>query len=292
MRSRRVPAAVALVTGLSLVLPALATAHRPSGPPAEITQTVTGRQLATDVAGRHASLGVRVRADDLRVWRLGPGDYLIGKSMPRNLRTSTQATSDGSIELSISFDTEPAQIREISQATSAGTVAASWSWRSQGCFTRRQTSFGYIDSCYAIHKLTGESDPRDFYKLEQYGTVGAKLLGKIYDGSLAAVKSAASAPMSWIDWSPRGSISGSCTGIPLSVSALGVGFSASGVMCERWNIFKGTAAGQFREEWSCGCIIPFGQPYPNSREIDYLQAISVGNGRLAQWTLSATFRAQ
>jgi hypothetical protein len=292
MRSRRVLAAVAVVSGLSLVLPALATAHPPSGLPADITQTATGRQLATEVAGRHANLGVRVRADDLRVWRLRPGDYLIGKSMPLNLTTSAVTTSDGAIELAMTFDTDPARSQTISRTTSAATLAASWRWMSQGCFTRLQNAFGYIDSCYAIHKLTGESDPRDFYKLEQYGTVGAKLLGKIYDGSLSAAKSAASSAMSWIDWSPRGNLSGNCVTIPLSVTALGVGFNASGVMCERWNIFKGAAAGQFREEWSCGCLLPFGQPYPNAREIDYLQAISVANGRLAQWTISASFRAQ
>jgi len=290
MRSRRLLAAVVLVSGLSLVLPALATARPPSGSPAEITQTATGRRLATDVAGRHARLGVPVRADELRVWRLGPGDYLIGTSMPRNLRTSAVATADGAIELSMAFDTEPLRSQSISSTTSAGTQAA-WRWVSQGCFSRIQNVFGYIDSCYAVHRLTGESDPRDFYKLEQYGTVGAKLLGKIYDGSLSAAKSAASAAMSWIDWSPRGSLSGSCVTVPLSVSALGIGFSASGVMCERWNIYKAAAAGQFREEWSCGCIVPFGQPYPNAREIDYLQAISVGGGKLAQWTLSASFRA-
>ncbi len=142
------------------------------------------------------------------------------------------------------------------------------------------------------HGLAGETDPRDFYQLEQYGTLGAAPFGKIYSGFLEAQQASGSAPMRWIDWSPRGSLSGSCAIIPLQVSALGVTIGASGLMCEHWYIYKYTAAGHFKEEWSCGCIWPFGQPYPNTREIDYMQAISVPNGGLPRWTLSAGFLAQ
>lgn len=293
MRARRLLATTALVSALSLALPALATARPPIGAPSDITSTSKGHDLAAEVAARHEALGVKVRAADLRVWRLGPGDYLVGRTLPRNLTTATHTTADGATEYSMTFDTELAEASAnvANLTTEAGTLAATWTWQSQGCFTRLQNASGYLDSCYALHKLTGESDPKDYYKLEQYGTVAAKQGGKIYDGSLSAVKASSSSAMSWIDWSPRGTLSGSCQGVPLSVSALGVSFSASGVMCERWNIYKGSAAGQFKEEWSCGCIVPFGQPYPNAREIDYLQAVSVANGGHAVWTLSATFRA-
>jgi hypothetical protein len=63
-------------------------------------------------------------------------------------------------------------------------------------------------------------------------------------------------------------------------------------MCERWNVYKYADAGHFKEEWSCGCIFPFGQPYPNVREIDYLQTVSVANGRYVEWTLTAGFLAR
>jgi hypothetical protein len=98
--------------------------------------------------------------------------------------------------------------------------------------------------------------------------------------------------MAWIDWSPRGSRSGSCTTLPLSVAALGIPYVSSVTACERYNIDKGAAAGQFKVEWSCGCVYPFGQPYPNTRELDYLQAVSVANGGFAQWSISAGFLAR
>jgi hypothetical protein len=121
--------------------------------------------------------------------------------------------------------------------------------------------------------------------------VSAGPLAKIYEGWLSAVKGPGSGSMAWVDWSPRGDLSGSCRGIPLSVSALGVGISASGVMCEHWNITKGSAAGTFQQAWNCGCIWPLGQPWPNDREIDYMQAVSVPNGKPVVWTLSAGFTA-
>jgi hypothetical protein len=98
--------------------------------------------------------------------------------------------------------------------------------------------------------------------------------------------------MSWIDWSPRSSLSGGCQVVPLSISALGVGLSASGVMCERWHIAKSSTAGGFRETWSCGCPIGFGPGYPNTREIDYMQAVSVWNGGVPRWTLSQGYHAR
>jgi hypothetical protein len=284
---------MAAVMGLTLASPALAVARPPDSSPVDVTMTATGRRLATQVAARHSAHGVATQRSDLRVWRVAPGDYVAGRSLPDNVRTGTTVLADGRTELWMTYDTDvptpPTARQEL--ATAAGPAAIAWSWVAQGCFSRIQNTFGWLDSCYAIHRLTGEGDPREFFKLEQYGTVAAKIPGKIYDGWLAAVRRTGSAAQAWIDWSPRGSLSGSCVSVPLEVSALGVGFRASGIMCERWNIFKGAAAGHFKEQWSCGCIVPFGQPYPNTREIDYLQAVSVGSGKVAQWTLSAGFTA-
>jgi hypothetical protein len=281
-----------VVTALVLLSPALAVARPPRNSPVDVTATAIGRRLADQAAARHSAHGVATRRSDLRVWRVAPGDYVVGRSLPDNLRTGTTVHADGRTESWMTYDTEvPTPPTTTAPTAAAGLQTIAWTWRAQACFSRIQNTFGWLDSCYAIHKLTGESDPRDFFKLEQYGTVAAKIPGKIYDGWLAAVRTTGSASQAWIDWSPRGSLSGSCVSVPLEVSVLGVGFRASGIMCERWNIFKGAAAGHFKEQWSCGCIVPFGQPYPNTREIDYLQAVSVANGKVAQWTLSAGFTA-
>jgi hypothetical protein len=292
MNSRllRILVLVALVSGSSLALPVTAAAKPPVGP-VEITNTATGQRLATETAERQ-SWRHHVQAADLRVWRLRPDDYLIGTEWPRHFKSEMLTDASGISTISMSFDVGSRTSASHSRiGTDGGSVQAAWSYINGACFTRLQNAYGWLDSCYQVHKLTGESDPRDFYKLEQYGSEGAKILGKIYAGSLGAVKASSSSAMSWIDWNPRATMTGSCQTVPLSVSALGVSFSASGVMCERWNMYKYADAGHYRQEWSCGCAPSFGQPYPNVREIDYLQVISVLNGHSAIWTLSASYQA-
>jgi hypothetical protein len=272
-------------------MPTLAAAKPPAGP-VDITESDIGRRLAGEAAERQSSRR-HVQAGHLRVWRLGPGDYLIGDAWPKKFKSEVSAEATGLTTVSMSYEvgSPPSNPEARSSSDAASVSAATWSYVSGACFTRLQNAFGWLDSCYQVHKLKNETDPRDFYKLEQYGSEGAKFLGKIYSGWLGAAKASSSSAMSWIDWSPRGTVTGGCQTIPLSVSALGVSYSASGIMCERWNVYKYADAGHYREEWSCGCLPTLGQPYPNVREIDYLQVISVANGKSAIWTLSAGYQA-
>lgn len=286
---RALPLLMSIVFAMGL--PSLAAGRSPTGP-VEITDSRAGQELAAEAAARQSRLGERVAAGDLRVWRIAPGDYIVGKTKPRNLAFGTATGAAGGIERTFSFDVGARASTSRAESEVLAAASPSWVWVSQGCFTRKHNSYGWLDSCFKLLRLAGESDPRDFYTLEQYGSVGAQTFGKIYSGWLAASKTSASAPMAWIDWSPRGSKSGPCVVIPLSVSALGQSFSASGLMCERWNVYKYSDAGHFKEEWSCGCIFPFGQPYPNVREIDYLQTVSVANGRYVEWTLTGGFLAR
>jgi hypothetical protein len=263
----------------------------------EITATTVGRALTAATANRHARRGGSAGATRLRAWEVAPGEYLVGPWLPANLRTST-VVRGGRRVVELRFDVvtglERASRNRVPRGTTSLGPAAvpTWAWQSQACFARMgDPRFGWLDSCYLIHRLKNESDSRDYYKLEQYGTVGAGPFAKIYDGWLAAAKGPGSGAMAWVDWSPRGDLSGSCQGIPLSVSALGVAISASGIMCERWDMTKGAPAGTFRQMWSCGCVWPLGQPWPNDREIDYMQAVSVPNGKPVVWTLSAGFTA-
>jgi hypothetical protein len=292
MQSSRRALSLLVSVVFAMGLPSLAAGRSPTGL-VEVTDSRAGQDLAAEAAARQSTLGERVDAGDLRVWRIAPGDYLVGKTKPRNLAFGSVTGPAGKIEPTFSFDVG-ARVSNSPHARSAAlaTASPSWVWVNQGCFTRISNIYGWLDSCFKLLRLAGESDSRDFYTLEQYGSVGAQTFGKIYSGWLAASRSSASAPMAWIDWSPRGSKSGPCAVIPLSVSALGQSFSASGLMCERWNVYKYSAAGHFKEEWSCGCIFPFGQPHPNVREIDYLQTVSVANGRYVEWTLSAGFLAR
>jgi hypothetical protein len=254
----------------------------------EVSTRPEGQEIAAQAAARHSARGIATTASQLRVWRIGHGDYVAGRQLPVGLEVGGPDPDGGVVSLTYEVGGRLIAARPRRTARLAST-AATWVWLAQGCFSRLTNGKAWLDSCYALHGLTNESDPRDFYQLEQYGSLAPTQLFKIYDGWLAARPASGSSPMSWIDWSPRGSKSGPCQTIPLSVRALDVSISASGLMCEHWNIAKGVAAGEFQEQWSCGCIYPFGQPYPNIREIDSMQVVSVPSGGIVRWTLAAGF---
>ena len=282
---------LALVLCALLASPAAAAAHEPP-PVTEITATRAGRELAAAAAERRAAAGQPVPASSLRVWRLAAGDYFIAERLPENFSTTVRSWPDGRTSLDVSFDIGGrVPSAEAALELQAAATVPTWGWLNSGCFDRRNNAYGWIDPCFSIHGLFGESDPRDFIKLEHWATMGAFPLSKMYDGWVGATKGSNSSPMSWIDWSPRSSRSGSCQVVGLSVTALGVSITSSGIMCENWIITKGSAAGSFKQQWSCGCIYPFGQPYPNTREVDYMQAVSVPNGGYASWMLTTGWLA-
>ncbi len=306
MRIGRRSVAVILAMGLAggMVPPAAVAGDAPEPPwgftPVEISATPVGHDLADRAAARHARAGVAAKAAALRVWQLGPGEFFVGARVPEGLGTTTGRSPDGSTRFDVRFDVGAAgaigrRRGGVSTTPSAtATVVPSWAFLDAGCFARLGGgSFGFLDACYSLHRLANETNAKDFYKLEQYGTLGAGIAAKIYSGWMAAGKaSSGSGAMSWVDWSPRGSVKGGCQNLTLKIEALGVSFTSPAYFCEDNIPTKYEAAGSFRMEWSCGCIYPFGQPYPNSREIDYLQTISVANGRPVRWTISAGYLAR
>lgn len=296
--SRRQGRHAVLPIGLLMLVPLLpawtgaAPAFGFEARPLEVTRTAGGQRIVASAVEQLRLVRPNAASEVLRVWELMPGEWLIGEALPENLRVEPVIGPDGPTA-DISFTV--GRSLPVTPPDPAPAVASasgpSWIWLEQRCFARLSSLYGWLLPCYVEHGMVNEADPRDFYQLEQYGTVAATLYGRIYNGWLAAVRASDSAPMSWIDWSPRGSLSGSCTTVSLSVSALGVGISSSGVMCEHWYIYLYEDAGHFKEQWDCGCIYPFGLLYPNSREIDYMQAVSVPNRGVPRWTLSAGFLA-
>ena len=292
MKARgRLPVAFAMLLLVAALAPSAAGATPKHGV-VDVTTTSKGRELANTVAVRHSNLGVPTTPADLKVWRLG-SEFLIGKRLPENFKTTVAKSADGSTSIEMSFDVGVPGAVGRSTRTNDGAVAAGpyWKWLDQDCFTRMgSTLYGFLDACFALHRLANESNARDFYKLEQYGTLGAGVFTKMYDGWLAAAKaSSGSSVMRWVDWSPRGNVVGACQQLNLKVEALGINFTSPAFFCENNIPTKHAAAGSFRMTWSCGCIIPWGQPAPNTREIRYLQAVSVQNGGAVRWTLTAGY---
>lgn len=288
---RRIAAGVMATVVLSGVV---ATSTMAAGPSTEeITGTTMAERLVAGVRDRLLAHGGIADPAALRVWRV-PGGHVVGSQAPGRIETSEVTMTDGSVRTEIRFDVAaprggPPASR--SREAVAAAVSPSWSWVAQACFARFGNSYAKFDTCYVMRKLVGETDPRDYYQLDHFGTAFPTFFGKLYSAWLEGRKANGSSAMAWVDWSPRGSRTGSCGPIPLSVSALGISVSTSSILCERWDPRKYDEAGRFRNTWSCGCIWPFGQPYPNTREVEYLQAVSVVNGGTVRWTLSAGFHA-
>ncbi|MCI0345087.1 MAG: hypothetical protein L0221_06510 [Chloroflexi bacterium] len=265
------------------------------GKPVDITGTTRGAELVQGAAPKFVDQGIAVDSARLRAWEIRPGEYVVGETLPRNLAARVTTPPDGRKRAELTFDVGiPAEPDAGRVASADGLLAATptWSPIGQSCFQWIGNGAGELLSCYKLRKLVGETSSRDFYSLEQYGTVQATPYGRIYDGWVAAVKASASASMAWEDWDPIGDLStGNCMIQPLSISILGSGFSTSGLLCERWDMTLYRDAGHFKQMWSCGCIWPFGQPYPNSRGMRYVQGISVAGGGSPWWTLSAGFTA-
>jgi hypothetical protein len=261
----------------------------------EITTTAKGRALLA-ARGDHARETGRPARSGVRVWEIGPGDYFFADRLPQNFRTHLERDpGSGATSRIVSFDID-ARL-QAPRVASAATLAAGgpwWLWLDQHCFNRFSPGYGWSDSCYALHGMVNEQDPRDFYSLNQWATLGAEDYKDtaLYSGFVDAVRASTSAPMSWIDWKPRSSLSGGCQGVPLSVSALGVSLSVSGVMCENWHIYKSSSPGGFRTTWSCGCTFPFGLQYPATRQAEYAQVVSVPNGGVPRWTISTGFHVR
>ncbi|MGP1674405.1 MAG: hypothetical protein ACTS8Z_04225 [Candidatus Limnocylindrales bacterium] len=288
----------------AIALPAADTAVgadvEPPPAPIEITRTPLGRDLARRIAARHLAAGMPVKASDMTVWEVGQNGFFVGRQVPDELRVSVVRARGVPTRMRVSFAVGAGGEETASRTGGTAIVSAaasvttpSWAFLDAGCFARLGGGgLGFLDACYSLHRLVNESNAKDFYKLEQYGTLSAGIAAKIYNGWMSAVRASGSSTMQWVDWSPRGNVKGGCQNLTLKVEALGVSFVSPAYFCENNIPTKYEAAGSFRMEWSCGCIYPFGQPYPNSREIDYLQTVSVANGGSVRWTLSAGYLAR
>lgn len=276
---------------VGLMFTATGAAAQPGKNVTDITDSPKGRELTQRAAQKITKEGgIDTPVQVLRAWEIRTGEYVVAERMPRNFTSTVTTSPDGATRVELSYETESADI-ELAAATTAATPE--WGITAQGCFSWISNTYGELLPCYKLRKMKYETFTRDYFSLEQYGTVQAKAYpyAKIYDGWVAAVKASSSSAMAWEDWDPLGDISGSCQSVPLGIDVRGIIFGASGFMCEVWDMQLYTDAGHFRQKWSCGCVVPFGQSYPASRGMKYLQAISTAGGGNAVWTLSAGFLA-
>jgi hypothetical protein len=290
----RLVVTIAVIVGATLgSSTARVGAHGLHDRPIEITGTVKGAELVRHAAQRLAGRGLSADVTPLHAWRIAADEYIVARELPRGFASSVSTDDKGRLHVELRYEVTASAGPD--EGRIAGTrIAAIPTWQpiAGQCFAWLHNVAGELLPCYKLRKLVDETFPHDYYGLEQYGTVQATLFGKIYDGWVAAVKAPGSATMSWEDWDPLGDLTtNTCMIQPLSINVLGTGFSTSGLLCERWDMTLFQDAGHFKQMWSCGCLWPFGQPYPNSRGMRYLQGISVPGGGIPSWTLSAGFTA-
>lgn len=165
------------------------------------------------------------------------------------------------------------------------TGTESWVFNNNGCLSRVNRAAGYIDSCWKLYYLSNPPNTgKDYWSLEFWGTAWGS--GWPYGMGWAYVKTVhntSGSAMSWVDWSPRGTINaGGCVNTSLSVSGI-LALSYGITVCETMTPTKGTAGGDFGSVWQCtGCFVNVsGQ----AREASLMEEISVPKGGRPIWNL-------
>ncbi|WDE03104.1 hypothetical protein SG34_016980 [Thalassomonas viridans] len=164
--------------------------------------------------------------------------------------------------------------------------AGSWGMQAHHCFSRYEGSTGWIDSCYKVHKLSGDGDSNyDYFQLEHYATAKGKSIWGLTRATLEASKASSSDSMQWVDWNPRADLDvGNCSTVSLQVTAQAVGISTSHNICDKWDITKYSTPGHFKNEWKSSS-----SAQRSEREVAYMIAVKVAQGGWPVWSLTHNY---
>ncbi len=270
-----------------------------------ITKTALGQKTASEAAARWAAKGVTIDAASLRVYNFGTSsspDLLV---LPPELAFQSSATTqsksaDGhtvaGAQTAIVIDPQVLERAVSAQATPDAVTAASWNMVYNRCLTRKtkyiqNELLGWMDTCYKVHKLANDGNQwRDYWQLEVYATAKSSYPFTLLDASIEAQPAAGSTAMRWLDWSPRSDLDkGSCTAVPLGVSALGVSISSVFSVCDKWDITKFEQDGRFRNSWK-GAGWWAWWNIEAEREVAFMQAIWVIDGKTPSWVVYQNFQ--
>lgn len=259
----------------ALLLSAMMAPSPTSGatPDLDITETRRGRVLAEAAAARFTDLGVVTAPESLVVLDYGSDGHMIvprGAQVlgPGSIITSPHALSR--LQAQRSFPSLDGTMAPAPMATSE------WKLVSDLCFTRRPTGEHWMDTCYHLRRLTNDGNStHDYYGLAVFATAHSPRLESAYVSS----RRCCGATQAWFDWDLRGDVDTSCRSITLGLSAFGFGFTRGHTQCEKWDITKGAAAGEFRNTWlknSFGWV-------DGDRETAFMIGVKVPQGGWPQW---------
>ncbi|MFL5642746.1 MAG: hypothetical protein ACJ77V_07055 [Chloroflexota bacterium] len=262
---RKLGTVIAAIAMSFALVPGVTAAPRSSG---DITATTNGRESARAAADRFSGRGFRTDASSLRVVVAADGSEIVG---PSTYSAADLANLAGGGSISV-------KALAGSGTTELAAAAPYWNLRGSNCFARYykyggnpQQRLGWMDTCYHIHKLTGETDGAwDYWDIHGFATVDATNSASYTDSAWIHVDRDGGPTFYWYDWSPRSDTSGNCRSVTLSVSAYGAGLSFGHDACEVWNLTKYAAAGELKEEWD-GFT-------KGAREVALMSSIKVANG--------------
>lgn len=254
----------------------------------DITKTSVGAQIAREAVHRWENHGWNINCfncEDLKVYEINPGDYLVAPASAR-IELESVEQSDGSVKLEPRIVTASPKDSLLGAEDVYPMQAPYWMLVASQCFARFGGITGWMDHCYQMHKLMGEPDSqKDYYQLHHYATAKGKTIFTLKWAKIECEKHPSSSTMEWLDWSPRSDQNvGQCIPITIGVSAFGVSISGTFTICKSgWDITKYEEAGKFANKWH-GFVWP-----PSEREVAYMVCIKVPQGGWPIWNLSASF---
>lgn len=248
-----------------------AVAAQPQGP-GDVTASTIGQGLAGASAQRFSGHGVQVKASDLRVVEDAAG-YLVVRAGTVLEDTDVKSPTTAAGPLNDSGG-GPGALAPMSD---------SWVLQANDCFSRVSDTFSWIDHCYKLYKDSETSNgTKDFFLLQHFATAGPNSPWAIYSAKISSNPASNSAAMAWVDWSPKGSWSGSsCSSGTIGVTAP-ISLTANVTFCEHWDMNKANPAVNYWLQWWTG---PTG--IHETRGIDYMNTVSVAQGKWPVWLLPA-----
>lgn len=258
------------------------------------TKTDFAKSIAEEAAKRFAErYGIRISVKDLKIYDLsGDGSDLFIMPAAAEVEYIQRTTGNGSSRLEVKMATAPH--RTAKQSGHSGDIVVQgedWVWVAGECFARYETTKGWADQCYKLHKYpssvsTGNGS-RDAYALHHWATVSSKSGYVLFSAKVWNAKHSDSWPMEWADWQPRSDREGDCTPIELSFTIGIATVSHTLNACEKWDITKYTEPGIFSNQWST-----FWGLEQTDREVGYGVEVFVPVGGWPRWWLYVSFDAQ
>jgi len=271
---RRALVALSTIVLWAVALPAATTAETVRS---DITNSAAGRAISSAAKERFRAYGPGFGDESTRVFRLEDGSAVV---VPDGYDIdSIDLRRDGSIRLTTGADTTADRTSAVVAA------AASWSLRSNRCFARTTiktpngNSGGFMDTCYEIYKLSGETDTgSDYWNITTWATVDATRANTFGDYAWIHVDRDGGGTWQWADWSPRTDLNDNCGSRTLSISALGFGLGFGTTVCETWLLTKYAAAGTLKVQWNGDST--------GAREVALMSAIKNTPGVTPIWGIS------